>query len=231
MAKFKKGDKVKIKTWVEMASQYGLANNGLSISCRASFTDAMEANVNNTCKSRVCVVSEAKYDKYKLKTLDGEKVLSGYIIRDDMLKPFGNKVDKDTYDKWIMEQYTRYTAEEKSLCVYIIHSGKNGIIITEPRTGRSGCSYCHTDDKWDRKTGIAIAYARLKGEEVLTLEEEEEKNIADLKNGDKFKFSGKSGVMEFIGYCKATDSYVVYAQNGTTKHISKNCKDCNVVLV
>jgi hypothetical protein len=47
---------------------------------------------------------------------------------------------------------------------------RRGVIIINRSNGKIARSYCHPDDEWDWKTGVAVAYASYMGIEVPQVE-------------------------------------------------------------
>ena len=43
---------------------------------------------------------------------------------------------------------------------------RHGVIIVNLRNGKIARSYCHPDDEWDWKAGVAVAYANYMGVEI-----------------------------------------------------------------
>ena len=64
--KYKAGDKVKIRTWEDMAAEYGLEELG-SIYCLPwAFTTEMEEMLNNKFPDRALKIQIVKKDHYKM---------------------------------------------------------------------------------------------------------------------------------------------------------------------
>lgn len=85
-------------------------------------------------------------------------------------------MNKKEFEKWVDETVKKYNADFKALHLYRVETGKiiegNKIIVLDTKTGKTGMARCHKDDKFDFKTGLAIAYARLKGWKIPEVEEE-----------------------------------------------------------
>lgn len=80
----------------------------------------------------------------------------------------------------------------------VLYYGKKTIII-DKKTGKTGTAQCKEGDKFSSVIGTAIAWARLKGEEIPV--ERIETTIKNLKFGDKFRFLyGSTKVYTFIYY-------------------------------
>lgn len=82
---------------------------------------------------------------------------------------------------------------------YHYHSYGNKTIILDMETGKTGIAQCKKSDEFSIITGIGVAWARLKGEEIPM--ERIETIIKNLKSGDKFTFLyGSEKVYTFIYY-------------------------------
>jgi hypothetical protein len=109
---------------------------------------------------------------------------------------------KKEFKKWVDEMVRKYNADFKVLCLngegtgYIIEENK--IIVLDAKTGKTGMARCHEDDKFKFETGLAIAYARLKGFEVPEIEEES--NFERVEKG-KIYYSIGAGLGSKIEAC------------------------------
>lgn len=80
----------------------------------------------------------------------------------------------------------------------VLYYGRKTIII-DKKTGKIGTARCREGDKFSPTIGAAIAWARLKNEEIPV--ERIETTIKNLKTGDKFIFLyGNKKVYTFIYY-------------------------------
>lgn len=75
-------------------------------------------------------------------------------------------------------------------------------IIMSLATGKRGAAKCHKDDKYDLRVGLAIAWARFKGETVPKVYEMIAIDPDELKHGQKFFITedenGKTVSKEYI---------------------------------
>ena len=111
-------------------------------------------------------------------------------------------MDKKEFAKWAQTR----TKEVAKSVRYGCTVAKNGTTVcVDTLTGNVGIARLHPDDDYVFETGVAIAYARCKGEEVpkITIY----KKLSEMKNGEVFK--GIFGeTFRYIG--KNKDAYVSY---------------------
>lgn len=80
-------------------------------------------------------------------------------------------MDKKRFEQWVKKTYGDFQNDKQA----IAYSGCSGVVIVYDTTDvKSAIAKCRPEDVFDCKTGIAIAYARLKGIEIPKVEEEPE---------------------------------------------------------
>lgn len=80
-------------------------------------------------------------------------------------------MDKKRFEQWVKKTYGDFQNDKQA----IAYSGCSGVVIVYDTTDvKSAIVKCRPEDVFDCKTGIAIAYARLKGIEIPKVEEEPE---------------------------------------------------------
>jgi hypothetical protein len=81
-------------------------------------------------------------------------------------------VTEQQFKQWV-ENYYQEFCRRNDFVAYAFGAGNpkhKGIIIINIDNGKIARSYCHPDDEWDYKTGLAVAYAHYMGIEVLQVE-------------------------------------------------------------
>lgn len=76
------------------------------------------------------------------------------------------------FKKWVNDYYQEFCGRS-DLINYTFGTRttkRKGTIIINRNNGKVARSYCHPDDKWDLKTGVAVAYAHYMGIEVPQVE-------------------------------------------------------------
>lgn len=80
-------------------------------------------------------------------------------------------MDKKGFEQWVKKAYGDFQKDKQA----IAYSGCSGVVIVYDTTAvKSAIAKCHPQDTFDYDTGVAIAYARLKGIEIPKVEEEPE---------------------------------------------------------
>lgn len=90
-------------------------------------------------------------------------------------------MDKKEFAKWAQTR----TKEVAKSVRYGCTVAKNGTTVcVDTLTGNVGIARLHPDDDYVFETGVAIAYARCKGEEIpkITIY----KKLSEMKNGERF---------------------------------------------
>lgn len=78
-------------------------------------------------------------------------------------------MDKKEFEQWVEKTFRDFQNNKQT----ITYCGQNNTVIVYDTTAvKSAIAKCHPKDVFDYKTGVAIAYARLKGLEIPEIEEE-----------------------------------------------------------
>lgn len=99
---------------------------------------------------------------------------------------------------WINEMYEKYLNDTTSIeCYSDRMSGRTEVSrVISKYVKITAISYCNFSDKFDQKTGIAIAYARLIGKHIPDYVLQNKMLVKDVKIGGMFilKFNHKTYV-------------------------------------
>ena len=131
---FKVGDKVRIRQWDDMATEFGLGSLD-SINCKCCFTNGMKP----LC-GEIATISEIYGDEGNLITLN-----------------FNTK-SKDT--RWNYSIDMIEPCDEEKIVIY--RTG-NKVVAKDTITGKECYSRCHPDDEFDFNIGAKLAFDRLVG--------------------------------------------------------------------
>ena len=77
-------------------------------------------------------------------------------------------VTAQAFEKWV-ERYYQEFQRRGDFVAYDFGTEttkRRGVIIVNRSNGKIARSYCHPDDEWDWKAGVAIAYAHYMGIEI-----------------------------------------------------------------
>lgn len=118
----------------------------------------------------------------------------------------------NNFEDWVRMEYINFISVSKDAYVEnlfgihcldmryeILYYGKKTIII-DKKTGKTGIAKCREGDKFSPSIGTAIAWARLKGEEIPV--EYKTTRLKTLKVGDKFIIANNKDFKEtytFVG--------------------------------
>ena len=90
------------------------------------------------------------------------------------------RITQQAFNEWVDKYYKEAQSKITSGEMMWHSFGKNlvinsyakpdGILIASVKNGKVARSYCHKDDVWHLKTGIAVAYARYIGVEIPRVE-------------------------------------------------------------
>lgn len=90
------------------------------------------------------------------------------------------KITQQAFNEWVEKYYNEFQPKLKSGEMTWTSFGKSvvahnyskpeGILLINIKNGKTARSYCHDDDKWDTRIGIAVAYARYMGVEIPQVE-------------------------------------------------------------
>lgn len=83
-------------------------------------------------------------------------------------------VNRNGWERFINKWYGMYLndRDKMHLAHYTVENFKT-IRITNVKTGKSAVSKCNSCDKFDYRTGTAVAYAKLRGCEIPHIVEDE----------------------------------------------------------
>ena len=115
----------------------------------------------------------------------------------------------EEFNRWAISMYTESLKSDR---YSVFSNGKDVIIMTDTkRRGKIGWARKLPNDPLDKRIGIGIAYARLKGIPIPEVIEYKSIRLNSLKNGDKFYITDvHSNLNEYylIGYDCINDSYL-----------------------
>lgn len=145
MAKFKVGDRVKVRSWESMAKEFGIDGGG-SIEVPCVFVPKMR----KYCGQVVTIRSVSSAGHYLIKEDNGD----GWIFSEQMLEPGVIAKTKHSPKK------TNSISSDK----VIIYDEGRKVIAFDKASGNMGVARCHPEDKFDFFLGAEIALERLKEE-------------------------------------------------------------------
>jgi hypothetical protein len=94
-------------------------------------------------------------------------------------------------DKYYKEAQSRITSGEMTWNTFgkdLNCTKPDGILLISLKNGKTARSYCHDDDEWEFRTGLAVAYARYMGVEIPQVEKTYR---ADELVGKEIRYHGK----------------------------------------
>ena len=131
----------------------------------------------------------------------------------------------EEFNRWAISMYTKSLKSDR---YSVFSNGKDIIIMTDTkRRGKIGWARKLPNDPLDKRIGIGIAYARLKGIPIPEVVEYKSIKLSFLKNGDKFYIVEYGELKEYylIGYDCINDSYLaVNSDTGMRKEFHST--DC-----
>ena len=138
MAKFKVGDKVRVRSWASMEKDYGTDSYG-AIKVPCSFMPDME---------RFCG-----------RTVTISRVIAGdaYRIKEDR---YGWTFSSGMFEDPKVSKAPKAPKTHSPIAVY--QEGRK-VIAFDTQTGKTGVARCHPDDKFDFYYGAGLAIERLTG--------------------------------------------------------------------
>lgn len=138
MAKFKVGDKVRVRSWASMAREYGEDSYG-AIKVPCSFMPSMA----EFCGMTVTISRVIAGDAYRIK-----EDRYGWTFSSEMFEdPKVSKAPK----------------APKAHSPITIHQEGKKVIAFDTQTGKTSVARCHPDDKFDFYYGAGLAIERLTG--------------------------------------------------------------------
>ena len=103
----------------------------------------------------------------------------------------------------------------------VIETNYNGIIILNMETGKTAKSKCSKTDEYDFRTGLAIAWARYKGENIRPEFYVTSKKIADCSPADTVLL-GDTPITVLLPNPKKVNYIICLLENGETMNVSKD---------
>ena len=132
-------------------------------------------------------------------------------------------MNKKEFKQWVKKTYRDFQKDKQA----IAYSGWSDVVIVyDPTAVKSAIAKCYPQDTFDYDTGVAIAYARLKGIEIPKVEEEPE--FKRVGNGQEYYCIGKFNTARFGAvYTLETDHFLDKAsfENNNYFHTRKRAEE------
>lgn len=132
-------------------------------------------------------------------------------------------MNKKEFKQWVKKTYRDFQKDKQA----IAYSGCSDVVIVYDTTAvKSAIAKCYPQDTFDYDTGVAIAYARLKGIEIPKVEEEPE--FKRVGNGQEYYCTGKFNTARFGAvYTLETDHFLDKAsfENNNYFHTRKRAEE------
>ena len=132
-------------------------------------------------------------------------------------------MNKKEFKQWVKKTYRDFQKDKQA----IAYSGCSDVVIVYATTAvKSAIAKCYPQDTFDYDTGVAIAYARLKGIEIPKVEEEPE--FKRDGNGQEYYCIGKFNTARFGAvYTLETDHFLDKAsfENNNYFHTRKRAEE------
>lgn len=143
-------------------------------------------------------------------------------------------MDKETFTNWVVKNFNEctnlmgynanikileyhfedYLYSSKIFGHFVVTKNDRKLTITNLHTNKHGSSFLKDGDNFDIVTGLGIAWARLKNEEIPVVNENIMR-ISDLKYGDMFKLHGNDIVYCFVAnHPTINDCFIATTMNG-----------------
>jgi hypothetical protein len=142
MAKFKVGDRVKVRSWESMAKEFGTDGGNIQVPC------VFVPKMRKYCGQIVTIRYVSSTGRYLIKEDNGY----GWAFSDEMFEPGVIGKTKHSPTK------TPSTASNR---IAIYADGKR-VVAVDKATSKIGIARCHPDDEFDFFLGAEIALERLK---------------------------------------------------------------------
>lgn len=149
MAKFKVGDRVKIRQWDDMKREYGLDPYG-AIMMPCTFMPEMREYCGKTVIIQD-IASTLRDDRYHIKGGDG------WCFSDEM---FETPATIRAYEVLKASRTPKTLKPHKPIVIY---QEDRKVIAQDTQTGKTGVARCHPNDKFDFYYGAGLAIERLTG--------------------------------------------------------------------
>lgn len=152
---------------------------------------------------------------------------------------FMRTMDKETFTKWVVknfyectdlmgynartiifqEHFEEFLYTSKTIGHFVITKNNRKLTITNLHSNKHGSSFLKNGDDFDIVTGIGIAWARLKNEEIPVINENII-HISDLKYSDIFKLLGNDIVYCFVAtHPTIQDCFIATTISGSLIHL------------
>lgn len=132
-------------------------------------------------------------------------------------------MNKKEFKQWVKKTYRDFQKDKQA----IAYSDCSDVVIVYDTTAvKSAIAKCYPQDTFDYDTGVAIAYARLKGIEIPKVEEEPE--FKRVGNGQEYYCIGKFNTARFGAvYTLETDHFLDKAsfENNNYFHTRKRAEE------
>ena len=145
MAKFKAGDRVRIREWADMEKEFGLSGSE-TINCQFNFTH----NMRHLCGRTASVIYVIESGEVKL-DFDDQSGDTYWAYSTDMIEPIKTKQE-----------------------TIVIYRNGDIVTALDKRDGRKATAKCSPDDTFDFTTGARLAFDRLMGEKKNDTEQKPE---------------------------------------------------------
>lgn len=146
MAKFKVGDRVRIRQWADMEMEFGLDSDG-DIKCPHTFVKGMA----HLCGRVATVTSVFEAYRVGLK-FDDESGRIAWTYTFDMIEPINAK-------------------QKTSAETIVVYRNGDTVTALDKRDGRKATAKCSPDDTFDFSVGARLAFDRLMGKTMPKTEQ------------------------------------------------------------
>ena len=146
MAMYKKGDRVKVRSWESMKSEYGVDSSG-AIMIPCNFMPEMRKYCGRTVIIED-VISGSRHDSYHIKGGEGWSFSSQMFVAPEVPKT---------------SETPKTLKVPKSHKPIVIYQEGRKVIAQDTQTGKTGVARCHPNDKFDFFYGAGLAIERLTG--------------------------------------------------------------------
>lgn len=132
-------------------------------------------------------------------------------------------MDKKGFEQWVKKTYSDFQNDKQA----IAYSGCSGVVIVYDTTAvKSAIAKCYPQDTFDYDTGIAIAYARLKGIEIPKVKEEPEFKRVGYEQ--EYCHIGRLNTVSFGAVCTLETGHFLdkaYFENNNYFHTKKRAEE------
>lgn len=132
-------------------------------------------------------------------------------------------MNEKEFRQWVKKAYGDFQKDKQA----IAYSGCSGVVIVYDTTAvKSAIAKCHPQDTFDYDTGVAIAYARLKGIEIPKVEEEPEFKRVGYEQ--EYYYIGKLNTAGFGAVCTLEIGHFLdktFFENNNYFHTKKRAEE------